>query len=162
MGAAACQIEITRQEQRADILRVARHAVVFSEEEVATVQELFDEYVARGPQASGYTFLSCLVDGQVVGFSCYGPRALTSGTYDLFWIAVDRSMQGRGLGKAISGRTAQEVRALGGRMLIAETSGKAAYEPTRKFYEADGWVREATLADFYAPGDDLAIYVKRL
>jgi len=156
------QLEAARPEQREEILTVARSAVLFSAEEVATVEELIDEYIARGPQASGYYFLSGVIDGRVAGFACYGPRALTSGTYDLFWMAVDQSMQGRGLGKALSARTLEEVRALGGRLLVAETSGKADYEPTRKFYEADGWTREAIIADFYAPGDAMAIYIKRL
>jgi len=160
--AANWQLEVTRPEQREDILTVARNAVIFTAEEVATVEELLDAYITRGPQASGYNFLSCLVDGNVVGFACYGPRALTSGTYDLFWIAVDRAMQGKGLGKALSEGTLQDVKALGGRLLVAETSGKAEYGPTRKFYEADSWVCEATLADFYAPGDAMVIYIKRL
>jgi len=97
-----------------------------------------------------------------LGFACYGPRPLTRGTFDLYWIAVRRTAQGRGVGRALLQRVAQEVRAMGGRMIVAETSGRPDYEPTRRFYEAHGYVREATVADFYAPGDDLVIYVQRL
>ncbi len=98
----------------------------------------------------------------MLGFACYGPRPLTRGTYDLYWIAVRRTAQGRGVGGALLQRVAQDVRALGGRMIVAETSGRPDYEPTRRFYETHGYVREATLSDFYGPGDDLVVYVQRL
>ena len=98
----------------------------------------------------------------MLGFACYGPRPLTRGTFDLYWIAVRCTAQGRGVGGALLQRVAQEVRAMGGRMIVAETSGRPDYAPTRRFYETHGYVREATITDFYAPGDDLVIYVQRL
>jgi hypothetical protein len=51
---------------------------------------------------------------------------------------------------------------MGGRIIIAETSGTAEYESTREFYVRMGYVNEATLKDFYKPGDDLKIYTKRV
>ena len=50
----------------------------------------------------------------------------------------------------------------GGRRVYVETSGRAQYEPTRRFYEACGYAREAVLTDFYAPGDDKVIYGQSL
>ena len=46
-------------------------------------------------------------------------------------------------------------------MLVAETSGTPDYESTRKFYSGMGYAQEATIKDFYAEGDDLAIFIKR-
>jgi GNAT superfamily N-acetyltransferase len=155
-------IRVTRPEDFDAIMALARAVALFSDEEVDTVQELLDDYRSQGPDVSGYHFLSCLVDGRVVGFACYGPRALTEGTYDLYWIATDPAMQGRGIGAALSERCGQEVRALGGRLLVAETSGLPKYAPTRRFYDTHGYRLEATIPDFYAPGDDLAIYILRL
>ncbi|MBL8851541.1 MAG: hypothetical protein JNG89_17790, partial [Planctomycetaceae bacterium] len=48
----------------------------------------------------------------------------------------------------------------GGRRVYAETSGREQYAPTRAFYERCGYQREATLKDFYAPGDDKVVYGK--
>jgi hypothetical protein len=48
----------------------------------------------------------------------------------------------------------------GGRRIYVETSSRAQYIPTRRFYERHGYLREADLVDFYAPGDNKAIYVK--
>ncbi len=153
----------TRPEEAEAIMDIARGVGAFDDEEVATVDELLGEYLGRGAPASGYTFLSCRSDGRVIGFACYGPRALTHGnTFDLFWIAVDKGAQGRGAGGALLRRVAQEVQAAGGRLIIAETSGRANYLPTRRFYETHDYKRVATIPDFYAPGDDLVVYVQRL
>ncbi len=156
------RIDITQPEEAAAILAISRDVQVFDAEEVATVDELLREYIGQGADKSGYHFLSCWADGRVVGFACYGPRALTQGTFDLFWIATDKAAQGRGVGAALLQRVAQEVRALGGRLIIAETSSLPHYAPTRRFYETHGYERAATIADFYAPGDHLVIYVQRL
>ena len=45
---------------------------------------------------------------------------------------------------------------------MVETSSRAEYNPTRAFYEARGYHRTATIPGYYAPGDDLVIYVKDL
>lgn len=162
MSAVAPQIRITRPEDADAIMAISRAVGVFSDEEIATVKELLDEYEAMGPEASGYYFLSYVMDGRVVGFACYGPRALTEGTYDLYWVATDPSVQGKGVGAALSTRCAELAKAGGGRLLVAETSSLTKYAPTRRFYETHGYALEATIRDFYAPGDDLVVYVLRL
>jgi len=43
-----------------------------------------------------------------------------------------------------------------------ETSSRAEYAPTRGFYERRGFRRAAVLPEYYAPGDDLVIYLKDL
>ena len=162
MSEPAREIRVTRPEDEAAIMAISRAVVVFSGEEVDTVQELLDEYRTHGAEISGYHFLSCLVDGRVAGYACYGPRALTEGTYDLFWIATDPAAQGKGVGGALSARCAELVKSLGGRLLVAETSGQPKYAPTRRFYETHGYRLEATVTDFYAPGDDLCIFILRV
>ena len=156
------EIDGTRPDEAEAILAIARSVGVFDAEEVATVDELLGEYIDQGAPASGYYFLSCRSNGQVLGFACYGPRALTHGTFDLFWIATHWAAQRRGVAAALLQRVAGAVRDMGGRMIVAETSGRAAYAPTRRFYETHAYVREASIADFYAPGDDLVIYVQRV
>jgi GNAT superfamily N-acetyltransferase len=156
------QIEVTQRAEAETILAIARNVDVFSAEEVATVDELLRAYIDQGAHKSGYYFLTCRVDGRVAGFACYGPRALAQGVFDLYWIATDKAAQGRGIGGALSRRVAQEVKQAGGRLIVAETSGRPDYVPTRRFYETHQYQRAASLADFYAPGDDLVIYVQRV
>ncbi|HUX12246.1 MAG TPA: GNAT family N-acetyltransferase [Spirochaetia bacterium] len=155
-------IRETVREDIAPILAISKSVGVFSEVEVATVDELLHDYFSQGPVASGYYFLTCLEGGRVVGFSCHGPRALTDGTYDLYWVASDPSAGRRGVGGALLARTKEEVRRAGGRLVIAETSGRAEYSKTRDFYEKHGYLAEAVIKDFYAPGDDIVMYVDRV
>lgn len=156
------QVGRARPEDVAAILTISRSVGVFNNEEIAAVDELLHAYLEQGPESSGYIFVSCRDDGRVVGFACYGPRPLTSGTFDLYWIATDKAWQGHGVGTALLKYVAEEVRTLGGRLIVVETSGTPAYAPTRRFYETHGYKRAATIADFYAPGDDLVVYVQQL
>jgi ribosomal protein S18 acetylase RimI-like enzyme len=109
----------------------------------------------------GYNFIVDREEDRVLGFACYGPRDLTSGVFDLYWIAVDSKTHRNGIGRRLLNATEAAVCKAGGRMLIAETSGTAHYEPTRKFYLGMGYAMEATIKDFYIEGDDLVIFIKR-
>jgi len=109
-------------------------------------------------QEKGYNFLVAREGERLLGYSCFGERALTEGTYDLFWIAVDPSARRLGAGKALMRATESEVQKRGGRLLVVETSGLDKYESTRTFYDAAGYEKEAVIRDFYKPGDDLVIF----
>jgi GNAT superfamily N-acetyltransferase len=131
---------------------------VFSRVEEDCAVELVDDRLAKGP-AGDYRFVFAERDAQVVGYACYGPIALTVGSYDLYWIAVARSEQGQGLGRLLMEEVKSRVRAAGGRRIYIETSTRAPYAATRAFYERCGCRLEVVLEDFYAVGDGKAIYV---
>ena len=139
------------------------NAGVFSQEEIECVDELWQDYLKHGAEKCGYYWLVDRdEDGHLLGYSCYGPRALTTGTFDLFWIAVDSTIHRGGVGRRLLSATEQAVRELGGHLLFVETSGLPKYEPTRKFYLGTGYTQEATIKDFYTEGDDLVIFTKHL
>jgi ribosomal protein S18 acetylase RimI-like enzyme len=144
------------------IVAMARDAGVFSSEEVDVVRELVQEHFRLGAERSGYYFVVARDERELLGFACYGPRPLTLGTFDLYWIVVAQRMGQRGIGTTLLGRVMHDVRAAGGRLLVAETSGLPAYLPAREFYDRHSFTRAATIGDFYAPGDDLVLFVKRL
>ena len=77
------------------------------------------------------------------------------------WIVVDGSWQGRGVGSALVGEMERQL-AGSARLIVVETAGRDDYAPTRAFYEARGYHVGATIADYYADGDDLVTYVKQL
>lgn len=151
----------TRADEVEQVVNVAREAQVFNAEEIAAVEELVQDYVAEG-EASSYHFVSYRLDGRVVGFACYGPRSLTRGTFDLYWIGTAPSAQRRGVGTELVRQVEQNVRSLGGRLLIVETSSRPEYESARRFYDSHGYRREAVIADFYDEGDNLVLYSKKL
>jgi len=155
------EIGATRADEVEQIVSVTRAAQVFDAEEIAAVQELVDDYVAKG-DASTYRFLSYRLDGRIVGYTCYGKRSLTDSTFDLYWICSAPSAQRKGVGYALLQQTEQEIRAIGGRLLVVETSSSPEYESARRFYDSHGYRREAVIQDFYAEGDGLVLYSKRL
>ena len=140
---------------------IAARAGVFNQEEVECVADLREDYLTTGPVVGGYNFLVDRDGERVLGFACYGPRDLTSGVFDLYWIAVDSTTHRNGVGRRLLDATEEAVRQAGGRMLVAETSGTSHYEPTRQFYLGMGYTSEATIRDFYTEGDDLVIFIKR-
>jgi len=155
------EIGATRADEADQIMTVARAAQVFTTEEVDTVKELIDDYIAIG-DASTYHFLSYRLNGRVVGYACYGRRSLTESTFDLYWICSAPSAQRKGVGYALLQQTEQKIRAMGGRLVIVETSSLPEYEPARRFYDSHGYRREAVIEDFYAKGDSLVLYSKKL
>jgi D-alanine-D-alanine ligase len=133
----------------------------FRPEEIDVALELVDEKLSRGP-ACDYRFVIAAVDGQVVGYSCFGPTPLTDGTWDLYWIAVDPNVQGQGVAAGLQSATEQQVRAAGGRLVLAETSSLPEYARARGFYIRQGYHLVERLADFYRPGDDRLTFGKHL
>ncbi len=133
----------------------------FNPEEVDVAEELVTERLAKG-ESSGYYFIMAEHYGRLVGYTCYGPIAGSANSFDLFWIAVHPEFQRRGLGRRLIKETERRIHKAGGRRIYVDTSQRAEYASTRIFYENCGYRLEATLKDFYAPGDGKAIYLKIL
>ncbi len=136
----------------------------FNPQEIATALELVDEALNKGEE-SGYT-LDVLEAGKgagtVEGYACYGPTPLTQGTWDLYWIAVDPTTQGRGFGRQLLEHVEREVARRGGRMILIETSSQDSYAPTVRFYEKAGYGLAARIRNFYRVGDDKLMFTKEL
>jgi len=133
---------------------------VFRPDEVAIALEVFDGALAR--PGADYTALGAYAGGRLVGWAAFGPTPGTTGTWDLYWIAVDPTTQGRGVGRELMARCEDAIAALEGRLVVVETSSRDGYVPTRAFYERLGYRAQARIPDYYAPGDGLTIYVKSL
>lgn len=143
------------------ILNIVQGSGFFSAEEVELACELAADRLEQGRQSS-YQFLFAEHEGRVAGYTCYGLIPATAGSYDLYWIAVSEAMRGRGLGKILLQKTEELILGLDGMRIYAETSSRAQYDPTQRFYERCGYICEALLRDFYAPGDSKIIYSKLL
>ncbi len=154
-------IRPTAPEDEAAILHIASSEPLFDGDDVACIRELLTDYLTR-PDHNGYFFLTAHDAGRPVAFACYGPTPLTTGTFDLYWICVDRTRARRGIGRALMRQVEHEVRQAGGRLIVVETSSLDSYAPTRAFYDSLGYRRAAEVADFYAPGDSLVIYTRHL
>jgi len=147
--------------ERADVERVTIAAGNFQGEELATPLELFDGYL-RDAKVSGYNFVSARRDERVVGYACYGPTALTEGTYDLYWIVAEASAHGQGVGRALFEYVTNVIKQQGGRLLMIWTSSTPDYERARTFYLRMGCHLETQIKEFYRAGDDLCIFSYRI
>lgn len=153
--------ETVRPDDADAVRRIVSSTGYFSAEEIEIAVELVVERLEKG-EASGYHFLFAERGGRTVGYTCFGPIPATRFGWDLYWIAVDGADRGAGIGRLLIERTERIVAGLGGRRVYAETSGRAQYESTRGFYRACGYLEEAVLADFYAPGDTKHFFVKEV
>ena len=143
------------------ILNIVQSSGFFSTAEVEMACELATDRLENGLQSS-YQFLFAENDGEVVGYTCYGLIPATAASYDLYWIAVSETSRGKKMGKILLQKTEEIIRRMGGTRLYAETSSRAQYASTQKFYQNGGYIAEAVLKDFYAPGDSKIIYSKIL
>ncbi len=147
-----------RAADRARLEEITRAVGIFRDNETAVALEVFDAAAAGSPD---YSALAADVDGRLAGWICWGPTPCTVGTFDLYWMAVDPTLQGAGIGTAL---LLEMERRLSGvaRLVVAETSGRPDYRSTRAFYEARGYRIGAIIPEFYAPGDDQVVYLKSL
>lgn len=146
-----------RGSDRAPLEAILRATNVFAEYEIEIALELID-----ADPKSGYQFIVAESAGKVAGYVCFGATPCTSGTWDLYWIAVDPRLHGAGVGRALMHATEAAIRSRGGRLIVIETASKPSYDPTRAFYSKYGAHEAARVKDFYAPGDDKVIYTLSL
>ncbi len=149
------------QRDRPVIAELVRHVGNFSNEEIDTALELVDEWLADG-EPSDYICWIIEDEEGVRGYVCIGPTPLTEGTFDLYWIAVDPSAQGRGYGQALTRLAEEEARTRGGRLLLIETASHETYAATIRFYERAGYELVSRIPDFYKEGDDKLTFAKRI
>jgi ribosomal protein S18 acetylase RimI-like enzyme len=155
----SCSLRPVERAHRARLETLVRDTGLFREAEVRTAVELLDEALDGDDD---YRFLGAFDGDELVGYACFGPTPDTVGTFDLYWIAVDKQRQGSGIGTQLVTAVEQTLSAVDGRLIVVETSSRSDYDATRRFYEAKGYTRAATIPGYYAPGDDLVIYIKDL
>jgi ribosomal protein S18 acetylase RimI-like enzyme len=140
---------------------LAEGTMVFKPLEIQALQEVLHDYHA-GSHALGHRSVSYEKDGKVAGFAYYAPAAMTDRTWYLYWIAVSKQIQARGIGATLLRHAEEDIRRQKGRLLLIETSSLPHYELTRRFYLKHGYEQACVLRDYYADGDDMVVFRKRL
>jgi ribosomal protein S18 acetylase RimI-like enzyme len=153
------RIRGVRREDLEGILALGRRTGVFTSQEIGVVKELVEMELGRPRQRDYHSFVAETQD-RVVGFTCYGPVPMTDRAYDLYWIFVHPSYQGRAIGSALLAEVEKAVVKTGGRMLLVDTSSTRHYLPARRFYKNHGFRKAAEIKDYYREGDSRLTYVK--
>ena len=141
------------------LLALTEGTGVCNPHEVEALDEVLSDYHAAN-HAEGHVAVTDERDGEVVGYVYYAPAAMTDRTWYLYWIAVTRKTQARGVGSGLLRHAEDDVRRRGGRVLFIETSSLPHYEPTRRFYLKHGYEVTGVLRDYYADGDDMVVFRK--
>jgi GNAT superfamily N-acetyltransferase len=142
------------------VMQMLQHIPEFTPEEVVLAEEVIDSYLCN-PQGSGYFILVAEMDSSIVGYVCYGTVPITDRVWEAYWLGVDHNLQGQGLGRKLMGAVEENVKKVGGRLLLLDTSSKPEYDRTNDFYLRLGYKMVARIIDFYAIGDDRLTYEKR-
>ncbi len=133
---------------------------VFRGEEVDTAVELME---ATLEETEDYIQMTAADESDnAQGYYCVGPTPMTKSTFDLYWIAVNPALHGKGIGHQLIADCERTVRSMNGSLIVVETSSLPKYDGTRRFYVRNNYLETARIRDYYAPGDDLMIYTKHL
>jgi ribosomal protein S18 acetylase RimI-like enzyme len=143
------------------LLAIAEGTGVFKPHEIVALREVLDDYHSDN-HACGHRADLAESDGAVTGFVYYAPAAMTDRTWYVYWIAVTKQTQARGVGGRLLRHAEDKMRHAGGRVLFIETSSLPHYDLTRRFYLKHGYEQGAVLRDYYADGDDMVVFRKRL
>jgi len=143
------------------LMQILKHTPEFRPDEVVVAEEVIEGYL-RDREGTGYHALVAEDGSEIAGYICYGQTPCTTGTWDIYWIAVSGAQRGKGIGGALTKAAEEEIRQLQGRLILIETSSQPMYENTRRFYLGQKYEQVARIPDFYSEGDDLFIMQKRL
>ena len=152
--------EGARMSDAAEVERIVRSSKFFEEVEDEISSAVGD--LRESLNGGGTTYLFAELDGRVAGFVSFEKIACTDANYQIYWIAVDNSFRGCGIGSKLINRALDIMRLHGGRTVYLQTAGRPQYMPTREFYKKNGWTHEATLKDYYVVGDDCCIFSIKL
>jgi GNAT superfamily N-acetyltransferase len=147
------------KEDKPALMEILQNTPEFKPSEVVVAEEVIDSYL-HDPDS--YDIFIAEADKSIVGYICYGLTPLTESTWDIYWLAVDREKQNKGIGSTLVAFAEEQIKKLRGRLVVIETSAKPGYEKTRHFYLSHGYELICRIPDFYAPGDDKIILQKRL
>jgi ribosomal protein S18 acetylase RimI-like enzyme len=145
----------------ATLVQMASDTGVFKPMEIQALQEVLDDFHSQANK-EGHQSVAYEQDGHLAGFAYFAPAAMTHRTWYLWWIVVNKQIQARGIGGHLLRHVEDTIARLQGRLLLIETSSLPNYDLTRRFYVKHGYKQAAVLHDFYADGDDMVVYSKRI
>jgi ribosomal protein S18 acetylase RimI-like enzyme len=113
--------------------------------------------------ADGYFIYEEKINDELCGFVVFGKTPLTQSNWDIYWVVVDKKYQGKGIGsRLIRAVEAYILEKDGFATMRLETSSRKEYVGTRIFYVKNGFKESGRIPGFYALGDDLVTFYKKV
>jgi GNAT superfamily N-acetyltransferase len=155
-------IRPTTPDETTQLVDLTEATGLFKPLEVEALTEVFADYFG-GNRDYGHRSITADQDGMILGFAYYAPAAMTDRTWYLYWIAVRKDIQARGIGTELLRFVEKDIRdEHRGRVLFIETGSLPHYEKTRQFYVKNNYETHAVLKDYYAAGDSMVVFRKVL
>lgn len=148
-------------EDRGKLLEILKKTGVFRKSEIDVALELIDIILERNNQRD-YMIRIAEIDKIACGYVCFGPTPCTVATWDIYWMAVNPDLHGKGIGRTLLNEAERIIKENNGKLIVVETSSIEKYKNTRTFYENNGYNISARIPDFYDLNDDRIIYIKKI
>ena len=144
------------------LFSLVRQRGTFNEKEIEVAIEVIEDTLSFPEKKEYFTFCAFDSADNLAGFICFGPIPMTDGCYDLYWIAVDEKFSRHGIGKKLLNSMENFAVKEKARHIYIDTSSTLPYAAARNFYENHNFCVVSVLQDFYRPGDDKIVYLKKI
>lgn len=140
-------------------MAVAESTGLFDESQMRLLHKLFDMASTDGEDQPFWVGND---DDGLRGVVYCEPERMTHGTWNVQLIAVHPDHQKQQVGTSMLLKLESMIRAMNGRILLVDTAGIDEFEHVRNFYTKNGFSKEASVRDFYAPEVDRITFRKVL
>ncbi|HEY7328963.1 MAG TPA: GNAT family N-acetyltransferase, partial [Gemmataceae bacterium] len=96
------------------LLKLTEGTGVFKPHEIEALNEVLSDYHADNLEY-GHIAVTCEEHGTIVGYAYYAPASMTDRTWYLYWIAVTRDTQAKGIGGKLLRYAEDDIRKRDGR-----------------------------------------------
>ncbi len=142
-----------------EYLNTAADTGVFNDKELAVLAEVLEEL--KNNQRTSYILLEDSLDGKLTAFIIFGRTPLTEFVWDIYWLVVNRQVQGKGIGKRLLLEAEKYICGVTPRAALRlETSTLKRFSAARGLYKKANFQEAGRLPNFYSAGDDLIIFYK--
>jgi ribosomal protein S18 acetylase RimI-like enzyme len=101
-------------------------------------------------------------ENEVVGAAYFAPEQVSHSLWNTYFLSVKKDSHRQGIGRQIMTHIEELALSKGINTLIVETSSLENFSQARSFYLALGYVREAEIRNYYAPGESKIVFWKSL
>src|SRR5262245_577060 len=106
-------IRLTAPVDTPTLIEIAERARIFKPMEIDALDEVMSDYYA-GNRSLGHKAFALEMDERIVGFTYHAPAAMTDRSWYLYWIAVEKGDQARGIGGRLLRAVEEDIVAAGG------------------------------------------------
>lgn len=128
----------------------------FDDEGLLHVRDTLNNYFSG---ESGELWFSAEQEG-LAGIAYCAPEVMTNDVWNLLMLWISPDHQRQGVGNALIKLIEKELRNKHARLLLVETSSLIDFSAARAFYSKQGFIKEATIRNYYAINDDKVIFIK--